>query len=187
MRWSSSCRATIPAGIWPLWQSGRRRGGAEAGSPGGRRRRHSLQQWDGRDRGPVDDQIQAGDEIVFFDECYHRSREFCELHLARFGVVTHQVKTCDYDAMESKISPRTKMLISESPTNPHMSIVDLERFVDIGRRHRVETLIDATLATPYNLQPIALGCRLRIAFGDEVPGWPQRLAGRRTYRSRRRL
>ncbi len=101
--------------------------------------------------------LNAGDEVVFFDECYHRSREFCAKHLSRFGVVTHQVKACDYDAMEAKISPNTKLLISESPTNPHLSVVDLEKFVDIGRRCQVETLIDATLATPYNVQPIRYG------------------------------
>ncbi len=101
--------------------------------------------------------LNAGDEIVFFDECYHRSREFCTKHLSRFGVVTRQVKTGDYQAMEAAITPNTRLLVSESPTNPHLSVVDLERFVDIGRGHQVETLIDATLATPYNLQPIAAG------------------------------
>lgn len=101
--------------------------------------------------------LNAGDEVVFFDECYHRSREFCSKHLARFGVKTIQVKACDYDAMEAAITPRTRLLVSESPTNPHLSIVDLERFADIGRRHEVETLIDATLATPYNLRPIEAG------------------------------
>jgi cystathionine gamma-synthase len=101
--------------------------------------------------------LNAGDEVVFFDECYHRSREFCSKHLSRFGVKTIQVKACDYAAMEAAITPNTKLLVSESPTNPHMSIVDLDRFADIGRRHDVETLIDATLATPYNLRPIAAG------------------------------
>ena len=101
--------------------------------------------------------LSAGDEILFFDECYHRSREFCAKHLSRFGVVTKQVKACDYEAMEAAITPQTRLLVSESPTNPHLSIVDLERFVAIGRRHGVETLIDATLATPYNLRPIAAG------------------------------
>ncbi len=101
--------------------------------------------------------LNSGDEVIFFDECYHRSREFCAKHMSRFGVVTHQVKACDYDAMEAKITPRTRLLISESPTNPHLSVVDLEQFVAIGRRHRVETLIDATLATPHNLQPISYG------------------------------
>ena len=101
--------------------------------------------------------LNAGDEIVFFDECYHRSREFCGKHLSRFGVVTHQVKTGDYEAMEAAINERTKLLVSESPTNPHLSIVDLERFAEIGRRRGVETLIDATLATPYNVQPLTAG------------------------------
>jgi len=101
--------------------------------------------------------LNAGDEVIFFDECYHRSREFCSKHLSRFGVKTLQVRACDYDAMEAAITPQTKLLVSESPTNPHLSIVDLDRFAEIGRRHHVETLIDATLATPYNLRPIAAG------------------------------
>ncbi len=101
--------------------------------------------------------LSAGDEVIFFDECYHRSREFCVKHMSRFGVVTRQVKACDYAAMEAEITPRTRLLISESPTNPHLSVVDLERFVDVGRRHGVETLIDATLATPYNVQPLRYG------------------------------
>ncbi len=101
--------------------------------------------------------LNSGDEVIFFDECYHRSREFCKQHLSRFGVVTRQVKACDYEAMEAAINPLTKLLISESPTNPHLSIVDLERFADIGRRHHVETLIDATLGTPYNIHPLAAG------------------------------
>ena len=101
--------------------------------------------------------LNQGDEVIFFDECYHRSREFCSKHLSRFGIVTRTVTTGDYEAMENAINENTKLLISESPTNPHLSIVDLERFVDIGRRHNIDTLIDATLATPYNVQPIEYG------------------------------
>lgn len=101
--------------------------------------------------------LSAGDEIVFFDQCYHRSREFCAKHLARFGVVTRQVPTGDFEAMEAAINANTKMLVSESPTNPHLTAVDLEKFVALGKSSEVETLIDATLATPYNLRPIEYG------------------------------
>jgi cystathionine gamma-synthase len=101
--------------------------------------------------------LNAGDEVIFFDECYHRSREFCTKHMSRFGVTTRQVKACDYEAMETAITPKTRLLVSESPTNPHLSCVDLERFAEIGRKHGVDTLIDATLATPYNLRPIQAG------------------------------
>lgn len=101
--------------------------------------------------------LNAGDEVVFFDECYHRSREFCAKHLSRFGVKTTQVRACDYEAMAAAITSQTKLLISESPTNPHLSCVDLARFAELGRRHGVETLIDATLGTPYNLRPLEHG------------------------------
>lgn len=101
--------------------------------------------------------LNAGDEVIFFDECYHRSREFCVKHLSRFGVNTQQVRACDFEAMEAAITPKTKLLVSESPTNPHLSIVDLDRFAALGKRHGVETLIDATLGTPYNVRPLAAG------------------------------
>jgi cystathionine gamma-synthase len=101
--------------------------------------------------------LNAGEEIVFFDECYHRSREFCRKHLTRFGVAFREVKTCDYAAMEAAITPRTKFIVSESPTNPHLSVVDIAKFADIGRRKGVLSLIDATLCTPYNLKPLEAG------------------------------
>ncbi len=101
--------------------------------------------------------LQSGDEVILFDECYHRTREFCTRHLARFGVVTHQVAVCDYERMEKTITPRTRLLVSESPTNPHLSVVDIPRFAAIGKKYGVETLIDSTLATPYNVRPLASG------------------------------
>lgn len=114
--------------------------------------------------------LSSGDEVIFFDECYHRSREFCRQHLARFGVTTIEVAMGDYDAMEAAITPRTKMLISESPTNPHQSVVDIERFAKIGRDAGVETLIDATLATPYNLRPLQAGIDYVMHSGTKYLG-----------------
>jgi cystathionine gamma-synthase len=101
--------------------------------------------------------LAAGDEVVLFNECYHRTRELCAKHLTRFGVTTREVPACDYEAMERAITPKTKLLVSESPTNPHLSIVDLDRFAALGRKHGVETLIDATLGTPYNMRPVEAG------------------------------
>ena len=101
--------------------------------------------------------LQAGDEIILFDECYHRSRELCTTYLGKFGVVARVVSTADYAALEAAVTPRTRLLLSESPTNPHLSVIDLERFAAIGRRHGVETVIDATLATPFNVRPLEWG------------------------------
>lgn len=101
--------------------------------------------------------LRAGDEVILFDECYHRTREFCTKHLSRFGIVTREIRTNEFAALEAAITSRTRLLFSESPTNPHLSVVDVERFVEIGRRYGIETAIDATLATPLNLRPLGLG------------------------------
>jgi len=101
--------------------------------------------------------LHSGDEIILFDECYHRTRELCKKWLSKFGVLTHLVPACDYDRMEAAVNPNTKLLVSESPTNPHLSVVDIERFVALGKKHGVETLIDSTLSTPMNLRPLDYG------------------------------
>ena len=56
--------------------------------------------------------------------------------LSRFGITTRLVPAGDYDALEAAITPATRMLFSESPTNPHLSVIDLERFAAIGKRPR---------------------------------------------------
>ena len=101
--------------------------------------------------------LQSGDEVIMFDECYHRTRELCKKHFGKFGVETHQVPACDYEHMEAAINRNTRLLISESPTNPHMSVVDLERFASLGKKYGILTMIDATLATPYNIKPLSYG------------------------------
>lgn len=101
--------------------------------------------------------VKSGDEIVLVDECYHRTREFCRDYLGRLGVVTHLVPACDYERMEAAINPRTRILLSETPTNPHMSVVDVERVAALGRKYGVETAIDSTLASPINLRPLEYG------------------------------
>ena len=101
--------------------------------------------------------LESGDEVLLFDECYHRTRELCRKHLGKFGVETHQIPVGDYDQMESVINRNTRLLISESPTNPHLSVVDLERFANLGKKYGIRTMIDATLATPYNIKPLDYG------------------------------
>jgi cystathionine gamma-synthase len=101
--------------------------------------------------------LSAGDELIVFNELYQRTRELCEEELSRFGIVTRFVPTGDIEQLEAAISPATRLLFSESPTNPHLSVIDLERFAAVGRKHGVETAVDATLATPYNVRPIEFG------------------------------
>ena len=95
--------------------------------------------------------------VVVTDDSYRRTRQFLTQILHRYGIEVSVIPAGDYQAVEEAIRPTTRLLVSESPTNPYNRIVDLEQFAAIGRRHRVKTLIDATFATPYNQRPLEYG------------------------------
>jgi cystathionine gamma-synthase len=101
--------------------------------------------------------LSRGTHVVVTDDSYRRTRQFLNTTLNRYGIEVSTVPAGDFDAIEDAIRPTTRVLVSESPTNPYNRIMDLERFAAIGRRHRVKTLIDATFATPYNQRPLEWG------------------------------
>ena len=102
--------------------------------------------------------LPAGAHLVMTDDCYRRTRQFCSVFLKRLGVETTIVPMGDYGALEAAIVPkRTRFLVSESPTNPYLRCVDLGRLAELGRRHRVSTLIDSTFGTPLNQRPLEHG------------------------------
>ena len=104
--------------------------------------------------------LSRGTHVVVTDDSYRRTRQFLNQTLHKYGIEVSTVPAGDYDALEDAIRPTTRVLVSESPTNPYNRILDLERFADIGRRHRVKTVIDATFATPYNQRPLEWGVDL---------------------------
>src|SRR5256885_2139875 len=104
--------------------------------------------------------LSRGTHVVVTDDSYRHTRQFLNGMLPRYGVEVSTVPAGDYEALEDAIKPTTRVLVSESPTNPYNRILDLERFAAIGRKHRVKTIIDATFATPYNARPLEWGVDL---------------------------
>ncbi|MBW4435700.1 MAG: aminotransferase class I/II-fold pyridoxal phosphate-dependent enzyme [Pleurocapsa minor GSE-CHR-MK-17-07R] len=105
--------------------------------------------------------LPAGAHIIMTDDCYRRTRQFCLTYLKRFGIETSVVPMGDYEAMEAAIIPKkTRIIISESPTNPYLRIADIERVAALGKKHKVLTLIDSTFATPINQRPLDWGIDL---------------------------
>jgi cystathionine gamma-synthase len=102
--------------------------------------------------------LPTGAHIVMTDDCYRRTRQFCLTFLKRLGIETTIVKTGDYGALEAAIQPkRTRFILSESPTNPYLRCVDLERIAKLAKHHRVQTVIDSTFGTPVNQRPLEYG------------------------------
>ncbi|HET9549338.1 MAG TPA: aminotransferase class I/II-fold pyridoxal phosphate-dependent enzyme, partial [Candidatus Binatia bacterium] len=108
--------------------------------------------------------------VVVTDDSYRRTRQFLTQTLHRYGIEVSVVPAGDYQAIAEAIRPTTRLLVSESPTNPYNRIVDMERFAGIGRRHRVKTLIDATFATPYNQRPLEFGIDLVLHSATKYLG-----------------
>lgn len=94
--------------------------------------------------------------IIFTSDCYRQTRDFASNLLAEFGI---QVSLVDptAGAIEKAIRPNTNIIFTESPTNPYLRCLDLPAVVKVAKQHKVMTIIDATLATPYNIKPIEMG------------------------------
>jgi cystathionine gamma-synthase len=116
--------------------------------------------------------LKAGDHVVMTSDCYRRTRHFVTVVLAKFGVGATLVDPSDHTAIDAAIVPgKTKLLISESPTNPYLRVLDLPRLAQIRDRHRgVRILIDSTFATPINQRPLALGADLVLHSATKYLG-----------------
>ncbi len=105
--------------------------------------------------------LRPGLHIVLTDDCYRHTHDFCVGFLKRYGVETTVVPMGDDAALEAAIIPRkTRLILTESPTNPYLRIADLERVAALGKAHGALTMIDSTFATPVNQRPLEWGIDL---------------------------
>jgi cystathionine gamma-synthase len=104
--------------------------------------------------------LRAGQHVVIMEDCYRMTVKFCRL-VAKFGIECSVVKP-DYASIEAAIRPETRMILTESPTNPHLHVCDLEKMVVLAAKHRLKLVIDSTLATPFNQRPLDFGADLVI-------------------------
>lgn len=114
--------------------------------------------------------LAKGAHVIVTDDAYRRTRQFLNQALRRYGVEVSTIPAGDYDRMEEAIRPSTRVIFSESPTNPYNRIIDLERVAAIAKKHRVKTVIDATFATPINQRPLEFGIDLVLHSATKYLG-----------------
>jgi cystathionine gamma-synthase len=114
--------------------------------------------------------LSRGAHVVVTDDAYRRTRQFLLQVLRRYGVEVSVVPAGDYDRLEQAVRQTTRVIFSESPTNPYNRVLDLERVAAIGRQHRVKTVIDSTFATPINQRPLSFGIDLVIHSATKYLG-----------------
>ncbi|HYA79014.1 MAG TPA: aminotransferase class I/II-fold pyridoxal phosphate-dependent enzyme, partial [Candidatus Nitrosopolaris sp.] len=107
--------------------------------------------------------------IIFTSDCYRQTRDFATNVLPRFSVASTIVEP-NAAAIEKAIRPNTNLIFTESPTNPYLRVLDLPAVVKVAKRRRVLTMIDATLATPFNIRPLEFGVDVVIHSATKYLG-----------------
>ena len=114
--------------------------------------------------------VKAGDHIVAQRDIYGGATKFLSRWLPKMGVETTFVDTNDIEQHERAIRPNTKLIHVESPTNPMIRVVDLEKIAALARKHNLITTIDSTFATPINCRPAEWGIDLVLHSGTKYFG-----------------
>ena len=114
--------------------------------------------------------LSGSDHLILASAVYRRTREFATIYLERWGIEMSEVPIDDPDALAAAVRPNTRMIFSETPTNPYLRIIDLAKMVEIAKQHDIITAIDSTFATPINLRPLEHGLDLVIHSATKYLG-----------------
>jgi cystathionine gamma-synthase len=114
--------------------------------------------------------LSPGDRVVSIHDTYGGTNKLFIEFLPRFGIDVSRCDTCDHEKVEAAIRRGCKAVYFESPTNPTVKIVDLGRLSAVAHRHGALVIVDNTLATPINQQPIKLGADLVIHSATKFLG-----------------
>jgi methionine-gamma-lyase len=105
--------------------------------------------------------LKAGDELISTAQVYGGTYRLLRDVFPGLGIKVHHVET-DLAGMEELVTPRTKALYVETPTNPTLRLVDLRKAIAFAKKHKLVSIIDNTFATPVLQQPIAMGFDLVV-------------------------
>ena len=113
--------------------------------------------------------VKPGMHLVITADSYRKTRVFVREFLAKFGI-EHTSCEPSVEGIAAAITPKTRLIITESPTNPYLNCIDLAALATLAKQHRIKTMIDATLATPFNLQPLTYGIDLVVHSATKYLG-----------------
>jgi len=112
----------------------------------------------------------AGDRIIASDDLYGGTVRFFDKTAANHGVRFDYVNTSDLNAVGNAVTPNTKAIFIETPTNPMMRITDIAGAAAIAKKNNLMLIVDNTFLTPYFQKPIALGADIVIHSGTKYLG-----------------
>jgi cystathionine gamma-lyase len=101
--------------------------------------------------------LNPGDEVISTNDLYGGSYRIFTKVFERYGIKFHFVPMDDPRTIENYITPRTRLIWAETPTNPMMNIIDIEEIGLVAKKHNILFGVDNTFATPYLQNPLDMG------------------------------
>src|SRR5258708_15943317 len=114
--------------------------------------------------------LRQGDHILFQNDLYGGTHHAALNELERYGIDHSMVDVVDLKKFEGAIRKNTKVIFIETPSNPLLKITDIAGIAKIAKKHKIVTIIDNTLASPVNQNPIDLGIDIITHSGTKYIG-----------------
>ena len=114
--------------------------------------------------------LKPGDRVVSIKDTYGGTNEIFTRFLPRLNIEAKLCPTSDHEAIEAEIESGCTVLYLETPTNPTLKVVDIERLARAGHDVGAVVIVDNTISTPINTNPLALGADLVVHSATKYIG-----------------
>ena len=112
--------------------------------------------------------LNSGDHIISARSIFGSTHSLFTQVFPKWNISHSYFKIGELENLEKLITPKTKILFAESPTNPGVDILDLEALGRFAKKHKLIMIVDNCFATPYLQQPIKFGADLVIHSGTKL-------------------
>lgn len=106
--------------------------------------------------------LKAGDNVIGFDDLYGGTRRLLSNVFVNFDISATYVDATKPDNIENAITPKSKLIWIESPTNPLMKLADIKAIAQIAHKHGLILVVDNTFLSPYFQRPLDLGADIVV-------------------------
>ncbi len=106
--------------------------------------------------------LKAGDNVIGFDDLYGGTRRLLSNVFVNFDISATYVDATKPENIENAITPKSKLIWIESPTNPLMKLADIKSIAQIAHKHGLILVVDNTFLSPYFQRPLDLGADIVV-------------------------
>jgi cystathionine gamma-lyase len=114
--------------------------------------------------------LQPGDEVISTNDLYGGTYRIFTKVFQPYGIQFQFTGMADASEVAKKITPKTKMIWVETPTNPLLNIIDIEAFATLCKQHQIVLVVDNTFASPYLQNPLTLGADIVLHSATKYLG-----------------